>query len=58
MNQVAEYRSLKGFNPLINLIHDQERDGWELMGVPTHVPYGTNNKFGAGILVMMQRPAK
>ena len=58
LNMRSEYASLKGFNPLINLIHDQEKDGWQLMGTPTHVPYGDANRFGAGIFVFMQRPAR
>ncbi|HVD99918.1 MAG TPA: hypothetical protein VNB90_17035 [Cytophagaceae bacterium] len=58
INLLSEYRSLKGFNPLINLIHDQERDGWELMGTPTHVPYRGDGSYGAGIMIFMQRPAK
>jgi hypothetical protein len=58
LNLLSEYRSLKGFNPLINLIHEQEKDGWQMMGTPAHVPYGDANKFGAGILVFMQRPAR
>lgn len=58
LNLVSEYRTSKGFNPLINLIHDQEKDGWQMMGTPAHVPYGDANKFGAGILVFMQRPAR
>ncbi len=58
LNLVQEYRGLKGFNPLINLIHEQEKDGWELMGPPSYVPYKTNGGYGSGTLVFMQRAAK